>query len=361
LLESPQSRALRQGLMSEQAAGAGDGLSAGVAAGPLDVIAFVGEGGHGLDLAQITARAGCKVLWFNPAGAATAAATDGSSTGAGAEATDTFDNLTHVTDLAALAEADLVIVTSQPGMDPDLPLFEDLDELMKPEAILAADAATTDIDALAGFTQRADKVVALHGCRSSLGPGVLEIGRGKHTDDRTVATAVAFANRIELPFVVCVGLNGMIGERMRRRYGRHVESLQDRGVPLARIVQALGAFGFDPPPLLPDMPPEAVAPDISEIDDAKIVEYLMCGLVNEAAHLLHEGIAQRASDIDLVCLKGYGFPAHTGGPLFYAHERGLDCMVASLLEHGETCPIETHDWVPSPLLVRLASEGRRFD
>jgi 3-hydroxyacyl-CoA dehydrogenase len=372
LLESPQSRALRQGLISEQAAGGVDGLPADVAAGPLDVIAFVGEGGHGLDLAQIAARAGCKVLWFNTAGAATdaaIAATDGASAGASAgasvganaEATDTFDNLTHVTDLAALADADLVIVTSQPGMDPDLPLFEDLDELMKPEAILAADAATTDIDALAGFTQRPDKVVALHGCRSSLGLGVLEIGRGKHTDDRTVATAVAFANRIELPFVVCMGLNGMIGERMRRRYGRHVESLQDRGVPLARIVQALGAFGFDPPPLLPDMPPEAVAPDTGEIDDAKIVEYLMCGLVNEAAHLLHEGIAKRASDIDLVCLKGYGFPAHTGGPLFYAHERGLDCMVASLLEHGETCPIETHDWVPSPLLVRLASEGRRFD
>ena len=375
LLESPQSRAFRHGLMSEREAGKVDGLPADVTAGPLDVIAVVGEGGHGLDLAQVAARAGCTVLWFNTAegavtvSAAAAAAADSANAGAAGTAAgdatgtvpETFDSLTHVTELAALADADLVIVTSQPGMDPDLPLFEDLDELMKPDAILAADAATTDIDALASFTQRPDKVVALHGCRSSRGVGVLEVGRGKHTDDKTIATALAFAKRVELPAVVCVGLNGLIGERMRRRYGRHVESLQDRGVPLARIIHALGAFGFDPPPLLPDMAPEAVAPDTSGIDDAKIVEYLMCGLVNEASHLLDEGIAQRASDIDLVCLKGYGFPEHTGGPLCYAHERGLDCMVASLLEHGESCPIETHDWVPSPLLVRLASEGRRFD
>lgn len=371
LLESPQARALRHGLMSEREAGKVDGLPADVTPAPLNVIAVVGEAGHGLDLAQVAARAGYTVLWFNTAGgavtvaAAAAAAADSANAGAAGtaadDAPDTLDSLTQVADLAALADADLVIVTSQPGMDPDLPLFEDLDELMKPDAILAADAATTDIDALASFTQRPDKVVALHGCRSSLGVGVLEVGRGKHTDDRTVATALAFAKRVELPAVVCVGLNGLIGERMRRRYGRHVESLQDRGVPLARIIHALGAFGFDPPPLLPDMAPEAVAPDTSGIDDAKIVEYLMCGLVNEASHLLDEGIAQRASDIDLVCLKGYGFPAHTGGPLCYAHERGLDCMVASLLEHGESSPIETHDWVPSPLLVRLASEGRRFD
>ncbi len=96
-----------------------------------------------------------------------------------------------------------------------------------------------------------------------------------------------------------------------------------------------------------------------EISDQEIVERCIYALVNTGARILEEGIALRASDIDMVYLAGYGFPPHRGGPMFYADSVGLDKVVAAIEKfqkgyHGE-------QWQPAPLLVKLAKEGKTFN
>ena len=95
-----------------------------------------------------------------------------------------------------------------------------------------------------------------------------------------------------------------------------------------------------------------------KISDTEIVERLVYSLVNEAAHILEEGIAMRASDIDMVYLTGYGFPVFRGGPMFYADTVGLPNVLAAMDRlaagrHGDA-------WKPAPLLVKLAAEGKTF-
>ena len=96
-----------------------------------------------------------------------------------------------------------------------------------------------------------------------------------------------------------------------------------------------------------------------KISDQEIVERLVYALVNEGAQILEEGIALRASDIDMVYLTGYGFPLHRGGPMFYADTVGLPNVLGTIERlsrgrHGEA-------WKPAPLLVKLAAEGKGFN
>jgi 3-hydroxyacyl-CoA dehydrogenase len=96
-----------------------------------------------------------------------------------------------------------------------------------------------------------------------------------------------------------------------------------------------------------------------QVSDTEIVERLVYALVNEGARILEEGIALRASDIDMVYLTGYGFPLHRGGPMFYADTVGLSKVLAAMENyargrHGEA-------WTPAPLLTRLAAEGKGFN
>ncbi len=95
------------------------------------------------------------------------------------------------------------------------------------------------------------------------------------------------------------------------------------------------------------------------IADEEIVERLIYALVNEAAYILEEGIALRASDIDMVYLTGYGFPLYRGGPMFYADTVGLKNVLNSMqkFQSGYQGAV----WKPAPLLVKLANEGRRFN
>ena len=95
------------------------------------------------------------------------------------------------------------------------------------------------------------------------------------------------------------------------------------------------------------------------ISDQEIVERLVYSLVNEGARILDEGIAMRASDIDMVYLTGYGFPLFRGGPMFYADTVGLFNVLMAMEKyakgrHGDA-------WAPAPLLVRLAAEGKGFN
>jgi 3-hydroxyacyl-CoA dehydrogenase len=95
------------------------------------------------------------------------------------------------------------------------------------------------------------------------------------------------------------------------------------------------------------------------IGDDEIVARCIYALVNEGAKILEEGIALRASDIDMVYLTGYGFPPYRGGPMFYADTVGL-AQVLSTIE-GFQKGYQGKQWQPAPLLVKLAKEGKRFN
>jgi 3-hydroxyacyl-CoA dehydrogenase len=96
------------------------------------------------------------------------------------------------------------------------------------------------------------------------------------------------------------------------------------------------------------------------ISDEEIVHRLVYSLVNEAAHILEEGIASKASDIDMVYLTGYGFPLWRGGPLCYADQQGLFNVVQAMKRFAANPHDDATFWQPAPLLARLAAEGRTF-
>ena len=93
--------------------------------------------------------------------------------------------------------------------------------------------------------------------------------------------------------------------------------------------------------------------------DDEIVARVIYPLINEGARILEEGIAQRASDIDIVYIYGYGFPAHRGGPMFYADTVGAKAVYESICGFRDTLTAE--DWQPAPLLEKLAKENGKFN
>jgi 3-hydroxyacyl-CoA dehydrogenase len=97
-----------------------------------------------------------------------------------------------------------------------------------------------------------------------------------------------------------------------------------------------------------------------KVSDEEVVERCVYALVNEGARILAEGIAARASDIDLVYLNGYGFPAHRGGPMLYADTVGLPNVVRALRRFAAE-PGADASWQPAPLLLKLAEEGKTFN
>jgi len=97
-----------------------------------------------------------------------------------------------------------------------------------------------------------------------------------------------------------------------------------------------------------------------QIGDEEIVQRLVFALVNEAARLVQEGIAQRASDVDMVYLTGYGFPLHRGGPMCYADTVGLYNVVQAMKRFAANPNDDASFWQPAPLLAQLAAEGKSF-
>ena len=98
-----------------------------------------------------------------------------------------------------------------------------------------------------------------------------------------------------------------------------------------------------------------------KISDEEIVQRLVFSLVNEAAHILEEGIANKASDIDIVYIFGYGFPPHRGGPMNYADEVGLFNVVQAMDRFAQNPLDDASFWKPAPLLAQLAAEGKTFN
>ena len=157
-------------------------------------------------------------------------------------------------------------------------------------------------------------------------------------------------------------------EQGNLRYSKTADLLCELG----RFGQKTGAGWYDyqagkrdaiPSPLVEQMVADhrkALGITPRQIGDEEIVQRLVFSLVNEAAHILEEGIANKASDIDMVYLTGYGFPLHRGGPLCFADTIGLYNVVTAMGRFAANPADDAAFWQPAPLLARLAAEGKSF-
>ena len=179
------------------------------------------------------------------------------------------------------------------------------------------------------------------------------------------------------PFRVADLAGNDIGWSIRKRQylehpGAVFPKVPDRICELGRFGQKTGAGWYDyKPGDRTPVPSELVTQIIVEesarlgltrrkISGEEIVQRALCSLINEGARILEDGIAQRASDIDVVYLNGYGFPRYRGGPMRYADEVGLPNVVRALRRIAAESPADAAYWAPAPLLLRLAEEGKSF-
>ncbi len=158
-------------------------------------------------------------------------------------------------------------------------------------------------------------------------------------------------------------------ERATMKYSKTADLLCEKG----RFGQKTGAGWYDYQPGKRDAIPNAEVVKMIEdyraangitprkIGDEEIVQRLVFALVNEAAHILEEGIANKASDIDIAYIFGYGFPPYRGGPMLYADEVGLFNVVQAMHRFAQNPLDDANFWKPAPLLARLAAEGKTFN
>ena len=158
-------------------------------------------------------------------------------------------------------------------------------------------------------------------------------------------------------------------EKPNMRYSKTADLLCERG----RFGQKTGAGWYDyvagKRDAIPNKEVEAMIEAHRQslgitprkISNEEIVQRLVYALVNEAAHILQEGIANKASDIDMVYIMGYGFPPYRGGPMNYADEVGLFNVVQSMNRFAENPLDDAAFWQPAPLLAKLVAEGKTFN
>jgi 3-hydroxyacyl-CoA dehydrogenase len=158
-------------------------------------------------------------------------------------------------------------------------------------------------------------------------------------------------------------------ERANMKYSKTADLLCEKG----RFGQKTGAGWYDYQPGKRDAIPNAEVVKMIEdyraangitprkISDEEIVQRLVFALVNEAAYILEEGIANKASDIDIAYIFGYGFPPYRGGPMLYADEVGLFNVVQAMHRFAQNPLDDANFWKPAPLLARLAAEGKTFN
>ncbi|MGI9284395.1 MAG: 3-hydroxyacyl-CoA dehydrogenase NAD-binding domain-containing protein, partial [Pseudomonadales bacterium] len=167
-----------------------------------------------------------------------------------------------------------------------------------------------------------------------------------------------------------VGYKAREGLTLEQKGDPKTYRVADVLVENGRLGQKSGAgfYQYDPqtrarisdPEVLTVVRTEAEALGVSQrkFSEVEIVDRLSLALINEGARILEEGIAQRASDIDIVYVFGYGFPMVRGGPMFYADEAGLKKIYAKICEFRDK--LDADNWQPAPLLVKLAEEDKTF-
>lgn len=334
----------------------------------------------------------------------------------GAEAEARMGLIAGSLDLANLAGADMVIEAVYEDMDLKKRVFAALDAAAKPGAVLATNTSGLDVNAIAAATSRPESVVGMHFFSPANVMELLEVVRGAATAPETLATVMAVARRIgkiAVPVGVCPGF---VGNRMLAPRQAEAERIILEGATPARVDRVLYDFGFPMGPFAmqdlagldigwraetstgstvreilnesgrrgqkngrgyysydPDTRARTPDPEVEEmirdfaagrgieprpVSDQEVLERCLYPMVNEGAKILAEGVAARPGDIDVVWVKGYGWPPYTGGPMHWADGVGLDRVAESVRAwHGR---LGGRHWAPSPLLERLAAEGAAF-
>ena len=307
-----------------------------------------------------------------------------------------------------LAECDLIIEAVYEEMGVKKDIFTRLDKLAKPGAILASNTSYLDIDEIAACTSRPQDVVGMHFFSPANVMKLLEVVRGAKTAPDVLATVMDLAKRIKKVAVVAGVTYGFIGNRMLMPRQVEATKLLLEGATPEQIDRVHVAFGM---PMGPFQMSDLAGVDIGwhrdpsrienirdalaaenrwgqktkagfydyddkrtpsnsprvaeiiddfrkqsgvtprEISEEEIVARTLYTMVNEGALILEEGKAQRASDIDVVWIYGYGWPVYRGGPMFWAQSEGLGKVVEGLEKHGFT---------PAKSLKDAASSGGRI-
>jgi 3-hydroxyacyl-CoA dehydrogenase len=299
--------------------------------------------------------------------------------------------LTPTLKLEDLADCDLIIEAVFENMEVKKDIFGKLDKIAKPGAILASNTSYLDIDEIAAATSRPEDVVGLHFFSPANVMKLLEVVRGAKTAPDVLVTAMALAKRIKKVAVVAGVCHGFIGNRMLmprqveatklllegatpeqidrvhvgfgmpmgpfqmadlagvdigwHRDPSRIENVRDALCAADRWGQKKGAGFYDydenrrptPSPVVEQIVEEFRAKEgveKREITNDEIVERTLYTMVNEGARILEEGMAQRASDVDVVWVYGYGWPVYRGGPMFWADTEGLDKIVVGLERRG---------------------------
>lgn len=326
--------------------------------------------------------------------------------------------ISGTTDINAVAEADLIIEAVFEDIEVKRDVFGKLDRLAKPDTVLATNTSYLDVNAISGMTGRPSSVVGMHFFSPANVMKLLEVVRGAETSQEALATAMSVGRKIgKVPVVVGV-CHGFVGNRMLRVRSVEAERLLLEGALPQDVDGALTEFGFPMGPFamgdlagldiswrmrkaqgaraevadqlceqgrfgqktgkgfylyreglrtpVPDPEVEQLIVATSQrlgvtrrtLDRREIIERLIFPMINEGARILEEGIAQRASDIDVIWVYGYGFPVWRGGPMFYADEVGLPYIRDRLAEFARQTGDAKHE--PAPLLARLAAAGDGF-
>ncbi|MFZ5746203.1 MAG: 3-hydroxyacyl-CoA dehydrogenase NAD-binding domain-containing protein [Pseudomonadota bacterium] len=317
--------------------------------------------------------------------------------------------LTPTLDMNDLADCDLIIEAVYESMDVKKDVFGKLDRIAKQGAILASNTSYLNVDEIAASTSRPGDVVGMHFFSPANVMKLLEIVRGAKTEKDVLATVMALSKKIRKVAVVAGVCYGFIGNRMLmprqveanklllegatpaqidkvhvefgmpmgpfqmadlagvdigwHRDPAKIENIRDALCAEDRWGQKKGAGYYDYDEKRNPSPSPRVAEIIAEwrektgtpqhdVTDEEIVERTLYTMVNEGALILQEGMAQRASDIDVVWIYGYGWPVYRGGPMFWADTVGLKKIVEGLEKHG---------FDVAPLLREKAEKGERFN
>jgi 3-hydroxyacyl-CoA dehydrogenase len=313
-------------------------------------------------------------------------------------------------ELADLAECDLVIEAVFEDMELKRKIFTELDRVMKPGAILATNTSALDIDEIASMTNRPEDVIGLHFFSPANVMKLLEIVRAKHTADDVVATSMDLAKKINKIAALVGVCPGFVGNRILFARQFQANKLLAKGLMPWDVDAALNAFGFKMGPfqmsdlagldigwskgattenpvrdMLCEMdrrgqktqagyydydenrrpiPSDVTAGIIKNVTGAEpstmsqdeIIEICIYPMINEAVKILEENKAQRPSDIDVVWLNGYGWPADKGGPMFYGDMVGAQAV----LDRMEKLGAEDSAFEPADTLRKLAATGGKF-
>ncbi|MFM7524747.1 MAG: 3-hydroxyacyl-CoA dehydrogenase NAD-binding domain-containing protein [Betaproteobacteria bacterium] len=434
LVQTIESKALRHAFFAERSASKIPSIGPEVALRPIRSAAVIGAGTMGAGIAMNFANAGIPVCMLETEqaalekGVATIRRNYENTLKKGRLTQEQLDKrmalISTTLDYAALGQADIVIEAVYEEISVKEKVFKQLDQVMKPGAVLASNTSTLDLDRIASFTSRPHDVIGTHFFSPANVMKLLEVVRGKATAPDALATVMSLAKTISKTGVVSGVCDGFIGNRMIEQYVRQAFFLLEEGCLPAQVDGAIERFGFAMGPFRmsdlagndigwqirkrrrtehPDMIYSLVGDKLCErgrfgqktsagwydyragdrtahasdevnqmilehaaalglqrrqISDEEIVERLMYALVNEGAKILEEGIALRASDIDLVYLTGYGFPLYRGGPMIYASSVGLDKVLEAI--KGYASGPNAHAWQIAPRLEQLAKEGKSF-